>query len=1128
MKKLLKILTIVSALIVAVLFTTCKQFRDDPEEFLSYWASEVVPIDFSIDVSVQTSTAGALCIPSETDVTLTIKLHNPKKFSLVMPSPTSSPSDVQKIIRFPGLSLQPTHGSYNDYTLEQTPDKLELKLKYKSSFLKKHEWSNGAIGPEITLISTDGRKFNKKFKFNLKVNTPPPKPSAVLAETRVPPANYVLCLQIPDMDLAVPGGLLHKDIAQIEINGTLYPLTVSGGNFVKPADPHFIEYSAVKQLSESGAASVPSGSWVLYYDTGLGVGEPYRAYTISLKDNHGLVSETLETGTAMPVPPPETISVIIGEQGTGSGASAADPVIIKGTAGTPEARIQIANSGTGTAVHCTVTDIAASTTAQYDANPVIAPLGLNGGNERLYKIEYYTDGTGYTPTSTTTKYYKVLKQYPVTFSVEGGNGSLTAQISGNSPTSDSPIQVPYGESVTFTATPTAGWEVEQWTVNGIPVAGNITYVLNNVTAPATVKVKFKQSQVTITGADHNAWQKLKSAVEDSTVQVIIISDTIKAINGSTKIQVKRTVTVEGGNESTDILDADEKCLIFDVWHNGDLTLKKLTLKKGKNDGTYPNLDGGGAIYCGGGTVTIENVTITDCKAVKGGGIYMNGGTFNMTHNSVIGGQASTDGNKAVGGSGGGVYMAGGTFNMTSGIIKYNSSKDGAGVYIKKGAFIMNGSILQNQAESGGKGSGIYLENDASASLTMNKSASVSTTMSPKNDIYLKSGAKITLTEAFSSADTVACITPESPYGEGRQVLDEAIMSGDPQNYKKFEVTPEPEDGNTIDWTIDNQGKLKKVGILITGTDENPWKKLKTAVGEANDGDTIVISGEIKATDLAGNNGEIFIKKKLTIQGKTGKTTDILNANKDTGGKSKHRIFIVRISNSIKSLTLENLTLKGGMACEDGHKNGGAIMTTSSIINIANCTITENTAMDYGGAIMSDGSIINIANCTITKNTAKKGGGMYMKNTTRFTMESGEIKNNTSTSEGGGVFVYNHGTFTMNGGEISGNSGTEGGGVFVADLPSTFPPLKMKGSAKINTDNEIYLSNGKIITIVDTLTPADDGIAGRITVPAGNYQLTTQVLTGSDALLKSEHNKFTVTPKDGQQWEIDNRGYLQER
>lgn len=72
---------------------------------------------------------------------------------------------------FPGLSTQPAYGT--DYTLAQTADKSALKLIYKSSFLKKHEWSTDNIGAEITLISTDGRKFNKKFNLNVKVDTPP-------------------------------------------------------------------------------------------------------------------------------------------------------------------------------------------------------------------------------------------------------------------------------------------------------------------------------------------------------------------------------------------------------------------------------------------------------------------------------------------------------------------------------------------------------------------------------------------------------------------------------------------------------------------------------------------------------------------------------------------------------------------------------------------------------------------------------------------------------------------------------------------------------------------------------------------------------------------------------------------
>ena len=231
MKKLLKILTMVAAVLTtAVLFTTCKQFRDDPEDFLSYWAAEVAPTGFIIDKKTQ-KIGDVEYIPSYqsgtySDVTLTIKLRNPKNFTLVTPALAA---DAGKVINFPGLLPQPTYGT--DYTLEQTPDKAALKLTYKSGFLKAHEWSNGGIGPEITLMSVDGRKFGKKFSLNLKADTAPPKPSITLAQTKIGQKYYVLCLKVPDMDETVTGDKLHKDMTHIEINGTKYELKTCGFSF---------------------------------------------------------------------------------------------------------------------------------------------------------------------------------------------------------------------------------------------------------------------------------------------------------------------------------------------------------------------------------------------------------------------------------------------------------------------------------------------------------------------------------------------------------------------------------------------------------------------------------------------------------------------------------------------------------------------------------------------------------------------------------------------------------------------------------------------------------------------------------------------------------------------------------
>ena len=457
MRKISTVLICAASAAALLTITACKELFADIEEDFSYWASEPAITGFRSASSVSVSAAGVQCVPSASPAVLTFTVRNPKNFSFVMPGTPGSPSDI---ISF-GSGIHDSSGTNPpaftaDYTLVQS-NRDTLTLTYTSAFLKRYEYGTGNIGAAIKLYSTDGRKFNQIYKFNLDANTPPPKPTAVLAKTTTSPETYVLCLQVPDMGLSVPGGKLHEDIAQIEINGTPYPLTVSGGDFVKPSDAHFI--TAATQLA--GYPMPPAGAWVLYYDTGLALSSAYRAYTVKLKDNKGLVSEMLETGTARPQLPAETVTVTRGQQSTGSGlgGTTGDPIIINGETSAPEAQIKIAHSTPGTTVHCEVQEIvgASSTGAvsQYDTNPVTATLGLAGENEKLYKVKYHTDGTGYTPTSTTIKYYKVLKCHRVTFNANGGTFLSGSTLS---------VLVPHGTVAAAPSTPPTktGYHVDGW------------------------------------------------------------------------------------------------------------------------------------------------------------------------------------------------------------------------------------------------------------------------------------------------------------------------------------------------------------------------------------------------------------------------------------------------------------------------------------------------------------------------------------------------------------------------------------------------------------------------------------------------------------------------------------------
>ena len=140
-----KLCIIVTGLFCTLLFTTCKQYSADIENDLSYWSAIVTARDVTCDKPSQINTSGAMCIPSATDAAFTLKVRNPKNFTLV--TPTSS-ADAGRVIRFPHLSPQPVYGT--DYTLRQTASDT-LTLVYKNAFLKKHNGIPTISGRKLPL-----------------------------------------------------------------------------------------------------------------------------------------------------------------------------------------------------------------------------------------------------------------------------------------------------------------------------------------------------------------------------------------------------------------------------------------------------------------------------------------------------------------------------------------------------------------------------------------------------------------------------------------------------------------------------------------------------------------------------------------------------------------------------------------------------------------------------------------------------------------------------------------------------------------------------------------------------------------------------------------------------------------
>mgnify|MGYP000877637815 FL=1 len=845
MRKLLTFLTTLTAAVaVIVLFTACEQFLKDPEDFLSYWASEAFVKDHSISSEPRPDGAGVPCVGSSVPVYIMLTVHNPKGFSFVLPTA----SEPAGIVEFKDLSLQPEVETH--YDLERTAPG-RLKLTYKKAFLQKYEQGSGSLNPTITLKATDGRVFKKTYTFGIKSNTPPPKPAVVLAKQTNASSNYyVLCIDTNDLGALsafVNGKYIHDDIAYVTVNGTRYNLKMNdahNGFSEKPTAPSFLADGT--GLMAVGSAQLPEASpWVLYYKTNIeiGPGNPETSYTITLIDKGGVVSDEA-FAEIEPSGPTHTVTFSV-ENPTGGTLKA-----------TPEGGSE---NTTGSVL------VEHGKNVTFNANP-------NEG----YKVEKWTvDGSPVNGTNKTYTLYNIIddktvtvkfkKVYTVKFRVVDGEGGILKGSYGghtkianynNDGSEQMFTNVSNGDTVSFEATPYPGWKVKAWTLDGYNVSGEQeNYGTPPITGNKIVTVEFERV-TTIENGNNFAWKLLKNAVKvavDGTT--ITIKGEIKASGPYEEdwgeIEITKHLTIEGKTGAgTDILDANKMSRIFKVENGANLILKNLTLTGGKATGTG-DAGSGGAIYAkNASTVNIENCIITGNEAdTNGGGIYVEGTPTTITNCIFTGNTAK---------NGGGIYIiqgdripvvtiSGGTIGGT-GTGEANkatgSDGNGGGIYVGDRCKV----ILQNNDSTGCTikgntaqlGGGVYAANKADVSMKGGTQIAVD------NDVYLYSGSAILVYNALATAGTVARITvPKDDYKTSTKVLyGDAVGS----EHAKFAVTPK----GSEHWTVDSNGYLtnNKTDIFNNITKD----QIKAAIDAASS----MIYGEGATIDHMALDGKLVL------------------------------------------------------------------------------------------------------------------------------------------------------------------------------------------------------------------------------------------------------------------------------
>ncbi len=933
------------SVISALLFASCSFLNQPVGEYFSYWGSEVFVTTSIVKVPNQNDSEGIISIASDKNAEVILNVANPKNFNLVMPSAGNT-----EMIHFNAFDPQPVFGV--DYMIEKLSAK-ELKLTYTAQFLKKHEWGQKDLGASITMVADDGREFKKNYTFKIKSNTKPPQPSVILAQTTESTPHYVLCLTVPDMDAQINGKKLHKDIAQIVINESSYELKIndSGSDFVKPTDESFITRTEVTQLTTHGAEAVPTGNWTLFYKTDRQVGSAYKEYTVTLKDQRGLSSEKLETGTTINKPAEETVTLNAGTQESGSGTNAL-PFIIQAAGTKPEAQLIISCTSSGTTVHCTVTDVNTGISSEYNGNPANVPLGLNGENEKLYEVKYNTKGYGYNPTTLKTKYYKILKLHTVTFNANGGKfaDDSTAKTE----------TVLHGRTVTApSASPTRvgnvfiGWYKEEDGTN------EWNFTDDTIRSNTIIYAKWSDKAVEIKSDEDGAWKKLKEeAAKTSGVSVIVIEGEIKATTdsgNSGEITIGRNLTIQGKTgAASDKLDANgQNHRIFKVTVGKTLTLKNLTLTKGKPD-TSDEGSNGGAIFAKGGTLNMTNCEVKGNKADNGGG----GGIYATDDGSTVSSVTISD--STIGGTGADKNESG-------------SNDSGGGICIGYGCSLTmkNTKVIGNKSDL--SGGGIFA--DTKSTLSM-EHCTVS-----GNSAYSSGGGIHAIGKLTMTGCTVSDNETTGDSGGGVYVSGTAEIKG----------------GSTI---YHNKAYVSGGGIYMASGSV-------TLINATIGGDQYYDDTDLGKTkgNKAKDGGGIYVASgTLSIKDST------LSFNKSTSGSTGGG---GGINASNGTLNIKGCTFTHN---DSGSGTGGGIKADNITLTMTGCTLTHNNAGGGGGGILTSGSSsLTMETCTLTDNVANfnGGGGVYASGNA-FTMTDCTLTGNVANNNGGGGVYVADGTFTMKG------------------------------------------------------------------------------------------------------------------
>ena len=507
----------------------------------------------------------------------------------------------------------------------------------------------------------------------------------------------------------------------------------------------------------------------------------------------------------------------------------------------------------------------------------------------------------------------------------------------------------------------------------------------------------------------------------------------------------------------------------------------VTLASGQTLSNNVTLCVNGHSVNGGVTVT-DSFTLTDCGSgsVTGNVTVNGGGSFTLENCALFGKIENrgtltvTDG--TVTAREGDAVTNHGTFTMNSGTI---TAASGTGV-ANNGTLTMNGGTV-TRCDKGIAGSGditvsgkVKISRNANGNLILpdGKTVSVGTLDSTANigitaekqgeltaggSICLTSGGAAYTTRFFADNAAAYAIFADGEdlvmrtLGEHTHCIcghpaDGAENIGDHKEHTNVTFQPWTS-GNSLPTTGNyylTQNVVVDKMTVLTGT-----LCLNGYTISAKDGgcSVEVSSGELNLTDCAAQPGSVTAAKDQAID--VYSVANIFNGVIRGGSGSGIHIGPFAANG--------NVTIYGGKITGSG--TGAA--ANNGTMHMYGGEISGNSRGVQAGGTKGNGSFngsFYLHGGKITDNHGSEGGGVYVMN--RFSMDGGEVSNNSATGNGGGIYAHT-GSTDLSGGKVTGNrAGGNGGGVCTKAFRDVRGTVYLSGSAEIS-DNYAGGSGGGV-------------------------------------------------------------------